>query len=154
MSIRFIVYVHLNKVNHKVYVGITSQRANGRWQNGKGYKKQPKFDNAIKKYGWDNFEHIIVAEDLTKYQACKLERKLIEGLDSTNKQKGYNVALGGEGVESFSDETKRKMSETQKKRYQNPEAHKKLSEAQKERYSNVEILEKQREIIKRVLRSP
>ena len=51
----YTVYKHINKLNGKVYVGQTSLGVNDRWKNGKGYKNGI-FRNAIKKYGWDNFE--------------------------------------------------------------------------------------------------
>lgn len=154
MSDKFIVYVHRNKVNNKVYVGITSQNAKRRWINGKGYKKQPKFYNAIEKYGWDNFEHTIVAEGLTRYQACKLEQQLINELHSIDDKYGYNIGLGGEGPESVSDETKKKTSASLLKWYEDPDAHKKLSEVQRKRYKESDELERQRAILKKYCHSP
>lgn len=35
---KWTVYVHINKVNGKRYVGITSLDVNDRWRNGDGYK--------------------------------------------------------------------------------------------------------------------
>lgn len=154
MSDKFIVYIHRNKINQKVYVGITSQRVKGRWQNGRGYKKQPRFYNAIEKYGWDSFEHIIVAEGLTRYSAGKMEQKLIEELDSTNKTYGYNISLGGDGPESVSDDTKKKMSEAMVKRFENPLSHKQLSDAQKERYMDADERKKQQAIIMKYCHAP
>jgi len=35
------VYIHINKINNKKYVGITSEKdPNKRWKNGLGYKRQ------------------------------------------------------------------------------------------------------------------
>ena len=49
-----------------------------------------------KKYGWDNFEHTIVAKDLTAEEAAKLERELIAKYQSNNPLFGYNICNGGE----------------------------------------------------------
>ena len=56
---KYCVYMHKNKINNKVYIGITFRKPEDRWQKGQGYHKQLKFFNAILKYGGDNFEHII-----------------------------------------------------------------------------------------------
>lgn len=90
----YIVYVHKNKVNGKCYVGITSNSPEVRWQNGNGYKTQPKFYNAIKKYGWDGFYHQIMATRLTEEKAKQMEQRLIKYYDSFNN--GYNATLGGD----------------------------------------------------------
>lgn len=59
------------------------------------------FRKAIEKYGWDNFEHEIVAENLTKDEASLMEQTLINKLNSLAKNNtGYNVTGGGiEGEE-------------------------------------------------------
>lgn len=92
----FMVYKHLNKTNGKVYIGITSQKAEKRWGRGSKYGSQH-FGRAIKKYGWDNFDHIIIAENLSKEDACELEKILIKAYNSTNPLYGYNEAQGGDG---------------------------------------------------------
>ena len=73
----YIVYIHIAP-NGKRYVGITSQSADSRWQNGKGYSSQILFYRAICKYGWNHFNHEIVATGLTKEDAILLEKKLIK----------------------------------------------------------------------------
>lgn len=88
------VYIHINLLNGKRYVGITRQRPERRWQRGAGYKGTY-FGNAIKKYGWDNFAHDVVLTGLTKEQAAKAEIDLI-ALYKTNKHEyGYNISEGG-----------------------------------------------------------
>ncbi len=75
---KYVVYIHTNTKNKKVYVGITCRNPLYRWHSdGGGYKECPHFWNAIQSYGWDSFEHEIVATDLTKDEACAMEIKLI-----------------------------------------------------------------------------
>ena len=127
----FIVYMHINKTNGKRYIGITkNENPNKRWLNGKGYFRNPHFTRAIEKYGWDGFEHIIVADGLTKEIACQWEQSLIALYCCNDKTKGYNITDGGEffhhskesrklmsqnrkgkGLHEFSDEHRKKMSE-------------------------------------------
>ena len=82
---KWCVYMHTNKINNKVYVGQTCQQPpEKRWgQNGYKYSNNEYFYRAIQKYGWDNFEHIIFAEDLTKKDADNMEILLIK-LYNTN----------------------------------------------------------------------
>ena len=108
----FTVYKHISP-NGKQYVGITSLDVDKRWNNGNNYRNNPHFTNAIKKYGWDNFEHIILYENLSKYEACKIEKKLIKELELTNPSKGYNLTFGGEHGR-MSDQTKEKISNSLK----------------------------------------
>lgn len=91
------VYKHTNKINHKSYIGITKQNVKTRWKSGYGYVIQRKFYNAIKKYGWDNFEHKIIEKDIpTLEQANEREKYWISYYDSFKN--GYNSTLGGDGV--------------------------------------------------------
>lgn len=90
----YTVYKH-TAPNGKVYIGITMQPPERRWNNGDGYKHQF-FYRAIQKYGWDNFTHEILFSNLTKEQACEKEMELISLYDSTNFKNGYNLSYGGE----------------------------------------------------------
>lgn len=89
------VYMHISPSN-KRYIGITSNNTERRWQGGYGYLSNRYFYNSIKKYGWDNFKHDILARFLTKEEACELEKKYIAYFDSSNPTKGYNLSTGGE----------------------------------------------------------
>ena len=87
---KYTVYMHKNKINGKVYIGITKQKPQYRWNNGNGYKTQL-FYKAILKYGWDNFEHYILFEHLTKQEAEYKEIQLIKKYKSHCGKYGYNV---------------------------------------------------------------
>lgn len=87
---KYTIYCHKNKINNMVYIGITKRPVKQRWQNGRGYCKQPKFYNAILKYGWDNFEHIILEENIpTETEALKKESYYIKIYNSV--ENGYNI---------------------------------------------------------------
>ena len=105
------VYMHINKINNEKYVGITSRKPEVRWQNGTAYKRNPHFNAAIEKYGWDNFEHIILHTNLSYDNACEYERNYIKELNLKNNKYGYNMTDGGEGTTGliFTDEQREKM---------------------------------------------
>ena len=121
----YAIYMHISPTN-KRYIGITYQKPKRRWQNGKGYKNQKYFYRAIEKYGWDNFEHIIIAKGLDEETAKWLEIELIREWDTTDPNKGYNLTLGGEGANGLfgelngmfgkqhTKETKEKISKSNK----------------------------------------
>lgn len=90
------VYKHTNLLNNKVYIGITQQKVEKRWQKGYGYSEQPYFYNAIKKYGWNGFEHEILFENLTEEEAKSKEQELIKKYKSNDRNYGYNLSKGGE----------------------------------------------------------
>lgn len=110
MSDNYSVYIHTNKINGKKYVGLTSKTPTERWRNGSGYNHSTHFNRAIKKYGWDNFEHEIYASGLSAQEASDLEQLLIVKLQTTNDLHGYNLDAGGSRTK-HSDETKQKMRE-------------------------------------------
>lgn len=104
------VYAHISKINHRVYIGKTSQNPEYRWRHGNGYRGEFKAD--IEKYGWSSFKHIVLAENLDQDAACKLESFYIELFGSDDPEFGYNQTRGGEHYRSWnhSDEARRKIS--------------------------------------------
>ncbi len=111
MEKNYSVYIHISP-NNKYYIGITSQdNISRRWQNGYGYRLQNYFYNAIKKYGWDNFQHEIIANNLTEAEAKNFEILLIENLHSNKADYGYNISSGGGGTSGYkkSEETINKI---------------------------------------------
>ena len=101
----YCVYIHTNKFNDKKYIGQTKygDNINRRWRNGDGYKYCRYFNYAIQKYGWDNFEHEIVYNQLTINQANMYEQWLIYLGDTTNPLYGYNIMKGGKNGFSMTD---------------------------------------------------
>lgn len=109
------VYKHTSPPG-KCYIGITHyNNPNKRWQNGLGYRRNPFFIRAILKYGWDNFEHIILYDKLSREEAVDKEIYLIKYYKNLNIS--YNITDGGDGHngQSVSEETKLKISESLKK---------------------------------------
>ena len=88
----YCVYAHINKSNGRTYVGMTGQNPLERFNNGFGYISNKEFYADIKEYGWDNFDHMILEDCLTKSEACKLERVYIDLLDAKDPINGYNHA--------------------------------------------------------------
>lgn len=111
----YCVYIHTNKINGKKYVGQTCQKPEYRWKkDGRGYKRNPRFYSAIKHYGWDNFEHEIIASNLTKEEADNFEILLIDKLDTMNPDKGYNLTNGGEGAVGCKHTTEQKKAQSER----------------------------------------
>lgn len=109
----YCVYMHTSP-SGKVYIGQTCRKPEIRWgKDGIGYSGNDYFYKAIQKYGWQNFEHEIIASNLTQDEANNFEELLIKEFDSTNPEKGYNLAFGGNN-HKLTEEQKRKQSESMK----------------------------------------
>ena len=131
---KYLIYKHTNLINNKVYIGQTCQKAKVRWQYGGGYKHSAHFYAAIKKYGWNNFKHEILFDNLTKEQADELEVKLIAEYKSCDRNYGYNTALGGASNKTYATEEAAKL------------AHKKIQHAAyKKMVANEDYAQKMRE---------
>ena len=150
----FCVYKHTNTINNKVYIGITCQIPRYRWGGcGQGYKNSPHFYSAILKYGWDNFTHEILYQNLSEKEAKKIEEELIEQYKARNPLYGYNSNKGGDchipnertrqqqSISALnrpivSEETKQKLSKVNKGRPKGAETKHKMSASAKIREQN------------------
>lgn len=126
----YTVYKHISPSN-KVYIGITSRKPELRWRKGNGYYNNKHFYNAIKKYGWDNFKHEILFENLSKEEAERKEIELIDYYNSTNPLFGYNHDNGGYCSITATEETKRKISKGNKGKIVSRETRIKISKSTK-----------------------
>ena len=134
MSKTYIIYLHKNKINDKCYVGQTSLDPLERWRtDGYGYHNQQYFYRAIKKYGWDNFEHIILETDLTIENVN--EREIYWGnYYNALVPNGYNLYLG---ATLQSEESAIKKSKALKEKWHTDTVYAEhMSNAQKEKWNN------------------
>ena len=139
----WVVYAHKNKINKKIYIGITGQKPERRWRNGQGYKTSTYFYNAIQKYGWDNFEHIILQFNLTQQEAEEKEKYYIQKYNTLNDIYGYNIKNGGKLNQGLSKQGRKKISQSSKKNWQNPEFKQKQSQKAKKQWQDILFKEKQ-----------
>ena len=162
------VYMFIFK-NNKKYVGITTRPPEKRKSEhiSCSGKPNPTFlvHKAIKLYGNDSFEMVILATTTCKDDLCSLEQKYIQEYNTYFENgMGYNMTLGGEGNfgYKFTDEVKLKMSQSKKTFLQNNPQHIEHHKAVMKKYwtdenklamsilkkeqlrNNPEIIEKQR----------
>lgn len=153
MENTYFLYMHINKINNKKYIGITHQKSPElRWGiNGRNYSSSPYFYQAILKYGWNNFEHIIIEEGLSKEQACQSEIDLIKKYNTQNKLFGYNILEGG-NAPGIPKEIRNKISKRLKGNKNG--LGKKCSEEKKQKISQAQKGRKLSEERKEKLRKP
>ncbi len=89
----------------KIYIGCTGSNPKRRWNYGNGYKNNIILNGDIVKFGWVAFTKEIVCEKLTKEGAEKIEKQLVDLLDTRNPLIGYNVFTGGnrQGVKASAE---------------------------------------------------
>lgn len=136
------VYMHLTP-NGKRYIGITSCSIKERWKNnGLGYKGQV-FYRAIQKYGWDNIQHIVLAENLSEDCAKSMEINLIAQYDTTNPKCGYNQSFGGD-IKTHTSQTKQRIGKSNSKKTRSVETRKQISVSVKNLWQTDEYRKKQK----------
>jgi group I intron endonuclease len=80
-----------------------------RWANGLGYNHNNLMKRAIKKYGWENIEHNVLFENLSKEEAEQKEIELIKLYECNKLNYGYNISNGGNHLGKHSQQSKEKM---------------------------------------------
>jgi group I intron endonuclease len=117
-----IIYKITNKINSKIYIGLTTMELKERWA---CHRTEAKKNNqtllykAIRKYQETNF---IIEQIDTAENQMELEQKEIFYIEKFNSisPNGYNLTVGGIVSTKQSNDTKNKKSIAQKKRHQNP----------------------------------
>jgi hypothetical protein len=130
--------------NGKHYIGLTTTSLE---QRTKEHKKSAKngdtkcIYNAIRKYGMvDTLELVEIDTADTIEELCEKEIGYIIEYNSyyMNGGYGYNMTLGGEGTNGYvyTEEDRKKISKSQKKRFENPKEIQKNSERIKKYYED------------------
>lgn len=133
----------LTSPSNKCYIGQTINLVERKrtLYNPNKYYSGHRLDNAIKKYGIENFQYEIIiqivesSKEKLREKLDELEKFYIEKYDSYNN--GYNMTLGGSGSNGGfqTEESKRKISEKAKGR-KGSMLGRHLTEEQKNKISN------------------
>lgn len=126
-----IIYKATNLINGKVYIGQTintlEYRKNQHFREAKSKRRNTVyFHNALNKYGYDNFKFEEIDSANSQKELDEKERYWIKYYDSNNKNIGYNLDSGGQSGGVKSEETKRKIGETTKVKWSNPDTAEKM----------------------------
>jgi group I intron endonuclease len=122
------VYRWVNLVNGKSYVGSTTNFEDRKKNHISGLNRGVHsfhFQRAWNKYGKDNFLFEVIEEVSDIFWLRARESAWIHRLDSANPAHGYNLMTDGwTSLASFSDESRARMSASQKARYKRGEGPK------------------------------
>lgn len=133
-----IVYKITNKVNGKCYIGQTVQDFDKRLAQHFS-KKDTVIQKAIRKYGKDSFEYVIIDRANNMEQLNSKEEFWINFYKSLTTQNGYNIKKGGKNAR-LTEEEKLNVSKKTKEALSRPEIRQKLgrtwTKEEKERKSN------------------
>lgn len=132
------IYCHIFP-NGKRYIGLTKMKLEQRWDNGKSYKTCLLVDRAIKKYGWENVQHVVLATVENKEEAEEIERKYIAHYKSDNVEFGYNILPGGNvATNELTDEMRYKLGNGWRGKHRSNEDKHKIGEGVKKRFERPE----------------
>lgn len=140
------VYLTINNINGKVYVGQKTSDEYVPTYLGSGVLIR----EAVEEFGFENFTNKIIDIADSKDELDEKERYYIRLYKEKYGDECYNIGSGNAGdplkyaSEERKEEFRQKMTEINKERCSKDDFKKKISKANKERYSNPEEREKQR----------
>lgn len=123
----YYIYLIVNKVNFKTYVG--QRKSNKKWNEDSYMGSGKLLKLAQKKYGIENFEKFLIQYCSTKEEVNEAEKFWIKEYRSRGKAQ-YNIADGGQGG-NLGEEVIKKRAETLRGRHHSEEHKRKISEAKK-----------------------
>ena len=107
------IYLIRNKINNKKYIGQTTNEKGFRWDGIKTDFYNDHFNKAVKKYGTENFEQMVIDKAYDSEVLNFSEQFWILFYKSYDSLFGYNKTFGGE-VGKWTEETKRKIGDLRK----------------------------------------
>ena len=110
----YIVYVHITP-DGMHYYGVTSQKVERRWKgNGINYKRTS-LQPYIEKFGWENIQHKVLFENLSKEDALSIEDSLIisgwEKGNCINKIRSGNISKEEDYNQQYREQNKDKIKQ-------------------------------------------
>lgn len=128
------VYKITNKVNNKIYIGITSKGLSARWKEHLYNAEHGcpfKLHNAIRKYGKENFSIELIDFCNSWEELEEKEKQYISEYNTLSDEFGYNMTEGGDGTigRYVTEETREKIRQKAIGREINEKTRAKLSEA-------------------------
>ena len=140
------IYVIQNNINQKKYVGKAKDiykriKQHVTALNTKCKDENRHLINSWHKYGRENFSYYVIEylydENIDTLEQLLKDKELywITTLETTDREKGYNMRLDSEGKCFLPEETKEKMRNAQLERYKNEEEHRIMSEILKKKRS-------------------
>lgn len=132
------IYKFTNKINGKIYIGETlnfKRRMHGHINKTKDPNWTAVVTKAFRKYGFSNFEYLIIENyplgSVSKAFLLEREAFYIKDLDAMNPDVGYNRCPYGANTigYKFSEESRKKMSISRKKRVMRRESIEKQAKA-------------------------
>jgi hypothetical protein len=138
----YTIYQIKNVVNGKIYIGMHQTKDLNDSYMGSGLKLR----NAYNKYGFENFKKEILFILDSREEMIQKEKELVTE-EFCRRQDTYNICIGGHGGgirkgAVLSDETKQKISNTNKIVMQDKEIRQKISESAKQRVWNQDFKDK------------
>lgn len=128
-----IIYKATNLKNGKVYIGQTKHSLEYRMRQHErqalsATMKKGYFHEALAKYGFEAFKWEKIDEADTQKVLDELEIRYITEYRSTEKEFGYNLKKGGKEGGLYNEECKRRLGESTKKKWQNPDVAARMKE--------------------------
>lgn len=105
------IYETTNLINGKKYIGKRVSKTFDKYYKGSGKLIR----KAFTKYGWDNFECVIIQECYSNEELNEAEKHWIKERNAATSNNYYNISDGGDGGNTYKYKTKEEMNEIKRK---------------------------------------